>query len=762
MNKINQRLKKTQLCLPYADFISEVNRKDFHLLSEAELKGAFKTFRRKSPLSPKDQATAFALIKEAVFRLTGMKLFDSQLAASLSLMNGKIAELPTGEGKTLAAVIPALIHALQGLSVHVLTFNDYLSERDFTITRRIYEFCGITSEFITQRMARSERITAYQKNIVYVTAKEAGFDYLKNFLCHDAGELIPFPFDYGIVDEADSILIDEARNPLVIACDCQRNYEIVRKVKTVVAEMTPEDYMIKKDENQAYLTEKGILHTEKMLSLNNLYEDRNLELLSMVNMALQAGFLLKKDLDYIVADRKIRIIDSSTGRISRGKKYPDLLHAALEAKEDLPLSGSSMIYNTMTIQNYLLRYRKLCGMTGTAMDSKNEFYQVYGLEIDSIPPHIPSRRIDHEPVVFPTKEEKHKAIIETIVSSYQKGQPVLLGTQSVEESELLSGLLWDREIPHQVLNAKNDKEEAARIAEAGKLSSVTVSTNMAGRGVDIKLGGGSEAEKNSVQNTGGLYVIGAGLNRSTRIDLQLCGRAGRQGDAGESRFFISLEDELFEEAKWPPLTDGRKSFFKDRAQAAKTVRRAQRHIEGRDEAARLMLSKYSYILEHQRQIMTDYRDRILRSMAGEKGERLAKKQLTLYYINQHWAYYLESMEYVRDGIHLTVIGGLDPLDEYHKMAVSAYEEVLKEIQTDVIRKLRTCRITEDGVDMEAAGLGNATTTWSYLIDESKSQFTRLPDIIGGIDNHIKGSIFSLQSIAGTIKNLIKKYKTPSV
>lgn len=759
MNKRHHRLKNTQPYLPYADFISKVNGNDFHMLSEKELKEAVNRFRFRVSLKQSEQAVLFALIKEIICRLTGMRLFDSQLAASVSLMNGKIAELPTGEGKTLAAVIPALIHALQGLRVHVLTFNDYLAERDFTITRRIYEFCGTAAGFVTQEMSKPERAAMYQRDIVYVTAKEAGFDYLKNFLCSDERELIPFAFDYCIVDEADSILIDEARNPLVIACDQPRNDEMIIKVRGIFDRLEPDDYVIRKDENQAYLTEQGVRKVEKILALENLYEEQNIDLLSMVNMALQARFLLKRDLDYIIKDHQIHIIDASTGRISKNKKYPDLLHASLEAKEGLSLSGSSMIYNMITIQNYLLRYRKLCGMTGTAIASKNEFYQVYGLEVDIIPPHIPSRRIDHEPLVFLTKAEKFQAVADAVASSYTKGQPVLLGTQSVEESELLSGMLRDREIPHHILNAKNDKEEAVLIAEAGKPSAVTVSTNMAGRGVDIKLGGGNETERNAVQAAGGLYVIGAGLNRSSRIDLQLCGRAGRQGDTGESRFFVSFDDELFDEQKHLPLAELKEALKKSRTQAGKAVRRVQHHTEGTDEAARLVLSRYSYILEQQRQIITDYRDQILGSMAGERGFRLAEKQLTLYYINLHWAYYLESMEYIRDGIHLTVIGGLDPLDEYHKMAVSAFDEAMRDVEADVRLGLETYEITENGIDMDAAGLGSATTTWTYLIDESKSQFTSLPHIISGISNYIKGNLYSLKSIANGVRNLVKNLKT---
>lgn len=744
MSKINEWLKKkSQPYLTYTNFISEVNRMEFHQFSEKALRAAMYCYHDAASYDQRDQIRIFALIKEIIFRLTGLKLFDSQLAASVSLMNGKIAELPTGEGKTLAAVIPALIHAMQGLHVHVLTSNDYLAERDYNSTRSIYEFCRVSVGFVTQAMLPPERVEMYRRNIVYVTAKEAGFDYLKNFLCTDESDVISFPFHYAIVDEADSILIDEARNPLVIACDHPRDYGMITKISHIVDGLRPDDFVILQEENQAYLTEQGIGQVERSLNVGNLYAEQNIELLSMVNMALQAKFLLKRDLDYIVKDNHIRIVDEATGRTAMGKKYPDLLHASIEVKEELSLSKSSMIYNMMTIQSFLLLYRKLSGMTGTAITSKNEFYRVYGMAVDVIPPHAPSRRIDHEPLLFPSKSEKYQAIIDAIVSANEKGQPVLVGTQSVEESENLSSMLYRYSIPHQILNAKNDSEEASLIAEAGKLSAVTVSTNMAGRGVDIKLGGADETGSKEVRDAGGLFVIGTELNRSVRIDHQLCGRAGRQGDIGESSLFSSLEDELFEAVPWLSGIASKEITGIRQGATSKYIVRAQQHAEGVDESSRLVLSRYSCIIEHQRQIITDYRNRTLTGIRSLGGLELAKKQLTLYYINHHWAEYLESMEYIRDGIHLTIIGGLDPLEEYHKIAVSAFDEMLSDIEADVIGGLMTYEITENGIDMEAAGLGNATTTWTYLIDESKSQFSSLPRIITGISNQMKGTLFSL-------------------
>ena len=736
MNNINNWLKKSQPCLAYTDFVAEVNQLDFSGFEKEELKAAISCFRKTDPYTLNEQVKLFAILKEVIDRLTGLTLFDSQLASSASLLQGRIVELPTGEGKTLAAVIPAVAHALQGLSVHILTFNDYLAERDYDTTRSIYKFCGLSAGFVTQSMKKSERIRMYQRDIVYITAKEAGFDYLKNFLRTETDELIPIRFQFAIIDEADSIMIDEAKNPLVIACDYPRDFELINNISRIICGLKPYDVTVSKTENQAYLTEQGIKEIEASLAVENLYEERNVDILSMVNIALQAQYLLKQDVDYVITDRKVRIIDETTGRAAGNRKYPDLLHACVEAKEGLPLSRSSMIYNMMTIQNFLLQYKKLSGMTGTAVTSKNEFYQVYGLEVDVISPHIPSRRVDHEALLFPLKTEKYKAVINTVLTAYRKGQPVLIGTQSVEESELISGMLADYRIPHNILNAKNDKEEAALIAEAGKPYAVTVSTNMAGRGVDIKLGGADVSKKKEAQSAGGLLVIGIGLNRSIRIDHQLCGRAGRQGDPGESRFFVSAEDDLFEGIDWAPKTTG------------KQIRRIQQHIEGIDEESRMVLSKYAYILEQQRQIITDYRNPFL--MTGEIGVQRAVKQLTLYYTSLRWAQYLEYMEYVRDGIHLTIIGGLNPIEEYHKFAIQAFVEIMEEIKTDVHHGMQTYEITENGIDMEAAGLGNATSTWTYLIDESSSQFSALPRLINGISNQMKGTLFSLSSIFKTL------------
>lgn len=729
--------------MPYEKEVQAVKRMDFSQLTDSQLK-------RRITEAPEDTdrlISLFALLKEVIVRLTGLTLFDTQIATAFSLYHGRLAQLPTGEGKTLAAVLPAVARALQGEGVHVLVFNDYLAHRDYTLTRPIYEFCGLSPSYLQQDDEKARRQSAYQGNPVYMSAKEAGFDYLRNFLCRDPKDLLTARRDYAIVDEADSILIDEARIPLVIAGNAPDGAISPVEVCSAVNKLRDGDYECNKLEKQVYLTDPGIRRLEFLLGADNLYEEKHLDLLSMVHAGLQARYLLERDRDYLVKDGAIQIIDEMTGRVSTNRKYPDILQSAVEAKEGICQEQCSLIYNSMPMQNYLEQYRMISGMTGTIETSSDEMMRTYQMEVDVIAPHTPCIRVDHEDALFYTQTEKYRAIVEDIITAYAKRQPVLVGTQSVLESEQLSTMLTVENIPHCVLNAKNDYEEAPLIARAGEPGRVTVSTNMAGRGVDIKLGGAQEQEKQAVENAGGLYVIGTGLNRSVRIDNQLRGRAGRQGDPGESRFFVSLEDEL--PLKYdvghnapPPKSPGQPIRL---PRLLKAVRKAQQYAEGEDAESRYALKKYAYILEQQRRVITELREGILTETApvryleednpdaarrltqaaGARGVAKAQRQLALYFINLQWAQYLESMEYVRDGIHLTIVGGKNPVDEYHRTAISCFDEMTADIREQVVSAMQTYPITEDGVDMDACGLGGATTTWTYQIDDTNSQFNRL-------------------------------------
>jgi len=768
---------KEQSDLPYAELVSNINSIHYLEYSIDQLREIAQSFRANQ--QDNDFVAIFALLKEIIFRQTGLHLFDTQLATAISLQKGNIAELPTGEGKTLSATLVAAFHAMCGHHIQVLVFNDYLAKRDFLFAKPIYEFCGLTVGLIQQSMSTEERKRMYGCNIVYLSAKEAGFDFLRNFLCLTKEDQLCTEFDCAIVDEADSILIDEAKIPLVIAGNAPEELCSAADISRAIKDFTPNEVEINKPASQVYLTDAGISRMETNLHVQNLYEAENLSLLSMVNAALQAQFLLVRDKDYLVKEDSIQIIDELTGRVSENRRYPDILHSAVEAKEHLGGSISSLIYNSITMQSFLKQYKRLCGMTGTVQTSAKEMESMYDLAVDVIPPHKPCVRIDHEDVLYYTNMDKYAAVVKEVKRVHTKGQPVLIGTQSVQESETLSALLTSAKIPHFVLNAKNDEHEAELIAKAGERNRVTVSTNMAGRGVDIKLGGKNEAEKAEVQAVGGLSVIGVGMNRSIRIDHQLRGRAGRQGDAGESRFFISLDDPLMVQYEVGQnllcFRQNDETMVAD-LRVKRAVRKVQKRAEGSDTETRYMLEKYAYIQEEQRRTITDIRNGVLLDQkslepflerepkyyeslinsVGKAGVEKAEKQLTLYFINLHWAQYLESMEYVRDGIHLTLIGGKNPIDEYHRVAITAFDEMMDDIKNDIVSSMKKYKITADGIDMKAAGLGGATTTWTYLINERSNQFSRIPYLVKNISNKINGTVFTVSDLMYRLKNAFRK------
>lgn len=743
----------------YTDFIQKVN--NYHWEAWEDDKLVF--LLRESAQYENRIAEAYSIIKEIIRRKTGLTLFDTQLMAAYSMQQGHIAELPTGEGKTLAAVVTATILALQGKPVQILVFNDYLAQRDYNTGLPIYKACGLTCGYIIEKSDFSHRKSAYSYDVVYVSAKEAAFDYIRDFLCTEKEQLLLNPFSIALVDEADSILIDEARIPLVLAGNADIQPSMAKHISKAVSELTKNDYESNPADNQVWLTESGIKSMESKMKLGNLYNTDNADVLTMINAALQARILLKKDKDFIVKSNSILVIDESTGRVADNRRFPDLLHQAVEMQElgvqDIP----SVIYNSISMQAFLLQYNMLCGMTGTAKSSEKEFRGMYELDVDEIPPHIPCIRIDHPDFIFFNKEEQEHAILSCIQSAHSKGQPVLIGTQSVQESEHFSALLTQLGLNHSVLNARNDEDEGSIIAEAGKPYQITISTNMAGRGVDIRLGGSNEKQADFVRSVGGLYVIGTGINRSIRIDNQLRGRSGRQGDPGESRFFICVEDltsetfyefEYYNYKKYPKL-----------------LRRAQKIQEGKDAENRYMLEKYTQILEEQRKNITDYRTLILLDLkspeimqnekpslnkelverSGLHGVSITEKQLTLYFINVNWADYLAAMEDKRSGIHLMLIGNRSPLDEYKIFAVSAFNEMIENIKHDVIEYMLKCRITENGIDMEQAGLSGATTTWTYMINESASQFNRIPHLVKSMSTAVKGTLFTVKGILAKIR-----------
>ena len=728
-----------------SDFIRNVKTHDWEGWEQKELSDILPCCAQ----NDEEITKAYSIIKEIIKRQTGLSLFDTQLMAAYAMQQGHIAELPTGEGKTLSAVVTASILALQEKHVHILVFNDYLAHRDYQSNLSIYNACGLTCGYIEASSDIAKRKKAYACDVVYISAKEAAFDYLRDFLCMEKEQLLFPVFSVVLVDEADSILIDEARIPLILAGNTDSRLSITATISRVVSELEESDYEVNPSDHQVWLTELGIDTIEEKLQVENLFLPENAEILAMVNAALEARFLIKKDKDYVVRDNSISIIDESTGRVVQNRRFPDLLHQAVEMQETGTQNAPMMIYNSMSMQAFLSHYQMLCGMTGTAASSAAEFKSMYDLEVVVIPPHTPCIRKDHPDEIFLDKEEQEGAILSLIRSIHVKGQPILIGTQSVQESEHFSGLLTKQGVKHCILNARNDAEEVEIIAEAGKPHQITISTNMAGRGVDIKLGGSDECQADFVRSAGGLFVIGTGINRSIRIDNQLRGRAGRQGDPGESQFFVCLNDlkmETFFEIEFYHYT-----------KYPKLLRQTQKIQEGRDAEARYMLERYSRILEDQRRQVTEYRTQILLGQkvpeimqkeapvsyctlvkkAGNQGVTIAEKQLTLHFINTNWASYLAAMEDMRTSIHLMVLGKKNPLDEYYLFAGAAFREMAEDIKCDVVKHMQECTITDQGIDMEAAGLIGPATTWTYMIDESTSQFSRIPHLIKSMSTTIQ-------------------------
>lgn len=689
--KINMPFYK-RLILPYRDFIQRVNGFHWEKISHKEMKLKLKHHQ-------KDTAEVYSLIKEVIFRCKGVKLFDCQIAAAYAMEQGNIAQLDTGEGKTLAAVVAAVSMAIRGQKVHIFVFNDYLARRDYEENKEIYCFCGITADCILAEHHKTKRKEAYGCSVLYITAKEAGFDYLRNFLASTQEELLDIPFHRAIIDEADSILIDEAKVPLVIAGELPEALEeIIETAKKCVSYLKKEHIDIQWEAQQVWLNEEGISTVEKAVAIENLFCTEHNPLLAMVHIMLEAKYFYKRDRDYIVKNHRICVVDCNTGRVVKNRKFPNFLHRAIEIKEGLEHHGQSMILNMIPLQFFLLHYDSLCGMTGTAWSARKELQSMYGLEVVRIPPNMPCKRIDHPHILFSCEEKLQKMIVHKILEIHSKGQPVLLAAQNVEESEHYAKLLKKAGLDCCILNARYDEEEAALIKQAGKPYQVTVSTNMAGRGVDIKL------EDKKAVDAGGLFVLSAGINRSKRIDDQLRGRAGRQGQPGESQFFISLEQDFFH------------GHRKNKQKEDTFIKKVQKAVEGEDAQRRYILEKYSVIIEKQRQIITEYREKVLCST--EEHVSSLKQQLLLYYINQHWADYLLTMEGVRDGIHLTILGNEDPLEVYQKFAVSAFDEMKEDIETDVMKNLKRC---ENG-SIQKFSLKEATNTCSYEINESKGQF----------------------------------------
>ncbi|MDD4297213.1 MAG: accessory Sec system translocase SecA2, partial [Ruminiclostridium sp.] len=724
----------------YASYLKKINQTDFSPYPDHVLKAAAIELKEKAAKGVHPELllpVSFALVREASKRIIGLLPYDVQILAGIALHREGIVEMQTGEGKTLAAIAPAFLNGLYKRGVHILTFNDYLAKRDALWMGPVFEFLGISVGYIQEEMDSKTRKKAYQADITYVTAKEAGFDYLRDQRCDDLQSRVHRSHSYAIVDEADSILIDEARIPLIIAGSTHDTEYRTKHAAAIIVALGRDDYELDEYERNVSLSETGLNKVESALDGINLYEEQNYEWLTLINCALHARVLLKRDVDYIVRDNQIELVDEFTGRVADNRHWPDGLQEAVEAKEGVTGGQRGRILDTITIANYMGMYAKIAGMTATAQTSRDEFINLYKRDIVQIPTHHPCIRIDEPDLIFTHREAKEKALLEEISSVHATGRPILIGTSSVEESERLSALLLRKGIQCQILNAKNDEAEAELIAQAGDYRAVTVSTNMAGRGTDIRLGGKNEKRKDTVVNLGGLYVIGTNRHESRRVDNQLRGRAGRQGDPGSSRFFISLEDPLF---KRFGIIDALPEKYRDLCQDSpikekafsQTIEHIQRVIEGQNLEIRKNLTKYNYILEHQRRIISELKEALLNGKGsslrsqprfqflkkkyGEEVMQRVERDIVLYHLNEGWSGYLEEVGSIREGIHLTGFAGKNPVDEFHMTIIPLFNEVLESVNEAIIRCFEEVEVTEIGIDLQKEGLKGPSSTWTYLVE----------------------------------------------
>ena len=553
---------------------------------------------------------AFAVMREAAWRVIQQRHYDVQLIGGMALHDGRIAEMRTGEGKTLVATLPSYLNALTGDGVHVVTVNDYLAKRDSEWMGTIHQFLGLSVGLIVHGLDHAARRESYAADITYGTNNEYGFDYLRDNMVGRPAQLVQRELNYAIVDEVDSILIDEARTPLIISGEADKPTELYYKVAMVIPKLKLEDdYKVVEKERVVTLTEQGVHRVEKMLSVDNLYEDIHTEVAHHVNQALKAHALFRRDRDYVVKDGEVIIVDEFTGRLMFGRRYSEGLHQAIEAKEGVKIEKETQTLATVTFQNYFRMYKKLSGMTGTARTEEPEFQKIYKLEVVEIPTNMPMVRGDQADVIYRTEDGKFAAVVESIVERHARKQPLLVGTVSVEKSERLSSLLGRRGVPHQVLNAKYHEKEAEIVAQAGQPGMVTIATNMAGRGTDILLGEG-------VPELGGLHIIGTERHESRRIDNQLRGRAGRQGDPGSSQFFISLEDDLMRMFGENIVNVMDKLGMDDTMpieskMVSRSIESAQRRVENRNFEIRKNVLDYDDVMNQQREVIYGQRNAVL-------------------------------------------------------------------------------------------------------------------------------------------------------
>ena len=790
---------------------------EFEALSDEELRGKTAEFRQRIENGETLEDLlfeAYAAVREAFKRTMDIRLFDVQLMGGIALHEGDIAEMRTGEGKTFVAVQPLYLNALSGENVHLVTVNDYLAKRDPEWTKPVWEALGMKVGYIQNMMPFAARQTAYDADVTYGTNSEFGFDYLRDNMAVGLDGVVQRRHTYAIVDEVDSILIDEARTPLIISGEpevaAQTYYDFARVVKTLdgiqskgaskgvdETELSGADYTFDEKHKTVSPGQLAIDKVERMLGIDNLYDPRNVQLVNHLTQALKAQALYQRDVDYVIQDGEVKIVDEFTGRIMEGRRWSEGLHQAIEAKEGVRIQEENVTLATITLQNYFRLYDKLAGMTGTAKTEEKEFVEIYGLNVVEIPTNVAIARADQNDLIFKTKEAKFDAVIEDIVERHEAGQPVLVGTIDVETSEFLSQLLQRRGVPHTVLNAKQHEREAEIIKDAGQVGAVTIATNMAGRGVDIKLAEG-------VRELGGLYVLGTERHEARRIDNQLRGRSGRQGDPGESRYYLSGQDQvvrlfagdriynIMERFKLPDDQPMEASIL------SKQIENAQKKVEEQNFVMRKNVLKYDDVLNTQREVIYGQRRRVLegddlsgdvqqwidevveaivmeytseefteewdlgalveavnttfgtdvtveelredlpelsrealvddfRETAQEEyrdrteswGDEIARqveRYVILQVVDQRWREHLESMDYLREGVHLRAMAQKDPLVEYRHEGHLMFEQLSREIREEVVSLLFHAEVTPSDVEdltEEMAVDGNGSFAYEH-------------------------------------------------
>ncbi|MDU5940878.1 MULTISPECIES: preprotein translocase subunit SecA [Veillonella] len=730
----NNSAKEVKKMRKIVDHINELEP-NYVKLSDANLVAKTDEFKRrlqKGETLDDILPEAFAVCREASKRVLGMRHFDVQMLGGICLHRGNIAEMRTGEGKTLVATLAVYLNALSGKGVHVVTVNDYLATRDSEQMGRLYNFLGLSTGLIVANLDYNQRKEAYAADVTYGTNNEFGFDYLRDNMVSDVSQMVQRPLNYAIVDEVDSILIDEARTPLIISGPGSRSTDNYYKLAQVVPHLVKdEDYTIDEKQKTIAPTDSGITKVEKMLGIENLYDADNIELNHLLGASLRAYAMMHRDTDYVVKDGEVVIVDEFTGRLMFGRRYSDGLHQAIEAKEGLKVERESQTLASITFQNYFRMYEKLSGMTGTAKTEEKEFNDIYGLEVIPIPPNRPLIRVDLPDLIFKSKAAKYRAVVRNAVERHQTGQPILIGTTSITQSEELSDMLLRAGVPHKVLNAKHHEQEAEIVANAGQMGMVTIATNMAGRGTDITLGEG-------VPELGGLAILGTERHESRRIDNQLRGRAGRQGDPGSSQFFLSLEDDLMRIFGADNISGIMDKLGMEEDEPiehsliTKSIERAQKKVEDHNYNIRKYILEYDDVMNQQREVLYEQRRRILRNESlrdtiNEMIDKLVTEAVDTYADEK---LYPEEWDY--EGLHkhlsqyflTSELMSAEEMEEYtrqelderlHEIAHSEYQDrvdLLGEAMFGQLEKAIMLRVVDskwmehlDNMDMLREGIG---------------------------------------------------------